>query len=628
MMNWSLRVGAIVLCVSLSGSLCAQTPAPKQRKQSPAAVRTAADPLAETRRANAISLINSLADDARGFHDAQLRARVQARAADALWDIDKERAKTLFRRAWDAAEAADREAQRREDAERERQMNEHGSFVMSGSPRVRPEVLRLAAKRDRALGEEFLKNLDEAKKQEADATQTPTPNADAPPATNEATAAETHRLRLARELLETGDAERAKQFALPALNRVTVPALQFLSALRTSVPMDADSLYSNLLARAVSDPASDANTVSLLSSYLFTPGLFITVDHGGGWSSQSDRAPASSTEMPADVRTSFFNVAAQVLLRPLPPPDQDHTTSGRVGTYVIIARLLPLFEQYAADKAPLLRTQLAALTPDAPDNWRTGREAMLTEGLRSANEPARDAVQDALDRLPQAKNSDERDQIYVVAAFAAQRKNDLPRAHDLAEKISDADLRRQLRAYLDFVAVMRAADKKDANELLRLAADGELTHIQRVFAYTQAARILLKTDRARALDALDNAGKEAQRIDGTDPDRARAMLAVLTQTYEFDHTRVWEQLPELVKTANALDDFTGEDGRLIGQFRGKGFVSINSTTSDSFDLTGIFTQLAREDMNRAVEIARTFNGEAPRATATLAIARAVLDRKQ
>jgi hypothetical protein len=32
-------------------------------------------------------------------------------------------------------------------------------------------------------------------------------------------------------------------------------------------------------------------------------------------------------------------------------------------------------------------------------------------------------------------------------------------------------------------------------------------------------------------------------------------------------------------------------------------------------------------MNRAVELARTFNGEAPRATATLAVARAILTEK-
>ena len=44
-----------------------------------------------------------------------------------------------------------------------------------------------------------------------------------------------------------------------------------------------------------------------------------------------------------------------------------------------------------------------------------------------------------------------------------------------------------------------------------------------------------------------------------------------------------------------------------------------------FDLTGIFQTLARDDMNRAVALAQTFTNEAPRAVATLAIARAVLD---
>jgi hypothetical protein len=57
---------------------------------------------------------------------------------------------------------------------------------------------------------------------------------------------------------------------------------------------------------------------------------------------------------------------------------------------------------------------------------------------------------------------------------------------------------------------------------------------------------------------------------------------------------------------------------------------MRSTTNfpaPSFDLNGIFTALAREDMNRAVALAQTFTHESPRAVATLAIARAVLDDK-
>jgi len=46
------------------------------------------NPLADQRRTVAISLLTSLADESRSYQDQTLRARVQARAADALWDSD------------------------------------------------------------------------------------------------------------------------------------------------------------------------------------------------------------------------------------------------------------------------------------------------------------------------------------------------------------------------------------------------------------------------------------------------------------------------------------------------------------------------------------------------------------
>ncbi|HEX8072816.1 MAG TPA: hypothetical protein VF546_22915 [Pyrinomonadaceae bacterium] len=628
------RPAVLLFCLSLCAPLCAQTPTPtaaktKTKPPAPARAAAAADPLAETRRTTAIALVTSLADEARGFHDEALRARVQARAADALWDVERERARNLFRRAWDAAEVADRESERKEEEERQRQMSEKGAVVLSGSPRLRAEVLRLAAKRDRALGEELLAKLDETKKQQDETARAETAaNAGQPKPrrTNELTPVEAQRLDLARQLLASGDVERAKQFALPALERVTTQALKFLVALRAAAPTDADAVFRGLLLRAANDPEADANTISYFSSYLFSPSIFITAERGGGWGSESWTPPAAAAEVPADLRAAFFGVAAQVLLRPLPPPEQDQTTAGRGGTYFVIARLLPLFEQHAPERAPLLRTQLAALTPDAPEPWRTGRDPMLTEGLRPADEPARDMVQDALDRLPRVQTTDERDQIYVQAAFTAARKGDAARARSFADKIEDPDVRRQLRAHLDFETLRHASEKKDTDEMLRLAKDGDLTPLQRVYGYTDAARLLMQKDRVRALEALDDAGAVVRRMDGQDPDRARALLAVLSRTFELDRGRVWELLPELVKTVNALSDFSGEDGRIVSQFRGKGFGSVSSTTSDSFDLTDIFTQLARADMERAVELARSFNGESPRAVATLAVARAVLTK--
>ena len=61
----------------------------------------------QQRRATAMSMLQSLAVEARSYNDEPLRARVQAQIADVLWSYDKEAARTLFRRAWDIAEVLD-----------------------------------------------------------------------------------------------------------------------------------------------------------------------------------------------------------------------------------------------------------------------------------------------------------------------------------------------------------------------------------------------------------------------------------------------------------------------------------------------------------------------------------------
>src|SRR4051812_17938087 len=99
----SLPAFAITLSLVAAPSLIrAQTPSGKapQQKTTRAEKGPRPDPVASERRATAITLVTSLADEARGFRDEQLRARVQMRAADALWETDGDKARELFRRAW------------------------------------------------------------------------------------------------------------------------------------------------------------------------------------------------------------------------------------------------------------------------------------------------------------------------------------------------------------------------------------------------------------------------------------------------------------------------------------------------------------------------------------------------
>ena len=593
----------------------ATKPAPGSKAKPTAA---AAKAKIEQQRSLALSLLVSLANDARSFKDQKLRARTMARVADGIWNVDPDQGRSLFLRAWDAAEVADQDAAREMKEERQRQQTSGRGVMLVRQPDLRSEVLRLAAKRDRELGEELLEKLKLAKTQEVSDTPAQRPDGlETPEAIGQ-------RLSLARQLLEV-DVARALQFADPALATVTMQGLNFLSFLREKDPVAADQRYGRMLALAGTDPQADANTVSLLSAYVFTPHLFVTFDRGGGanTSQMGRETPPAST---AELRAAFFRVATQILMRPLAPPDQDRTSTGIEGKYLMITRLLPLFEKYATPQAvELMRGQLAGLSGSVREETRKRDDDMLRRGIRD-EEPAADNEQSLLDRIDRAKTSEERDQLYVELILRVLGRGDL-RARDFTDKIEDSDLRKQVKPFVDLSLMIYLIDKKKSDDALKLSANAELTHFQRVWALTQVARQLAETDRDRALGLLGDALEEARRIGTSDADRARSLIGVANALFSLDRTRAWELVGEAASAANSSGGFSGEDSRLTLQLRTRGINSMRTNSTENFDLPAIFRSLTKDDYHRAVGLARTFEADSPRATALISIAQEVLADK-
>ena len=356
----------------------AQTPPQRQPVPASDAARKAeakaeADRVAKQRRAQARSLLLSLASDARSFHDQTLRARTLARIADALWDTDLERGRELFRKAWEAAGSADQETarKRQEDIQRQRART-GGGYAIPSYPNVRGELLRLAARRDRELGEEFLQSLKADQQQDVNG--------------------EDQRLSLARELLVTGDPERALQFAGSELATINVFTVDFLSWLREKNAVAADERYATMLDTAARNVLSDANTVSLLSSYLFTPHVYVSF-HGGGMSySMMGSGPPPANVAP-ELRLAFFQTAQAILLRTEPESPQDQQTAGIDDKYLVMKRLMPLFEQYAPrEMTDAMRARFEALGAMVRDSVRRRnpdptQEVLQRVRARIANKP-------------------------------------------------------------------------------------------------------------------------------------------------------------------------------------------------------------------------------------------------
>lgn len=590
-------------------------PAEPKSAEPKSAALTEEERKARTRRAAARSLLIALSADARNFNDQTLRARSLARIADALWAVDAEQGRLLFRKAWEAAEGADLESERKQELERQKNKNADGPMRQPIS--LRREVLRLVARRDRALGEEFLEKL-KAQKQEAANNAKQNPGR-----LNEALS---QRLSVARELLQVGELSRALQFADPALTVVGTQSINFLSFLREKDAASADQRYAALLALAARDPQSDANTVSMLSSYIFTPYMIVIFTNNGVNTSQSNDKITPANVSP-ELRNAFFQAAASILLRPQPAPGQDQTTADSQSKYMVLKRLLPLYEQSApAELTESVRAHFNALNSTASDDLRKRDDEWVDRGVRE-EKPAEEREQSLLNQIERAKTSAERDELYAQLAFFLAERNDM-RARDFVGKVEDSEIRKSLQAYIDPSLASKAVQKKLTDQALELVQKGDLTHLQKVWVLTQTAKNLMPNDKDKAMELVDAAGTEARRIDVSDPARPQALIAVANALKVVDVPRVWDATFDAVKAANSSEGFTGEDGEIVLTVRTKQSGGMNTSDVPEFDLEGIFRDLANFDYERAVELARGFQSEGPRAVATIAIARSVLEPKK
>jgi hypothetical protein len=619
---------ALGLIISVTG-VNAHSPDTKQAsstqtatKPKPTSTDAGLEQLKE-RSARARSLLISLSSDARTFQDQTTSARSLARIADVLWQVDSEQARLLFRKAWEAAEVADQESQTKLQAEIEKQKTRTGGgFAINLPPNVRREVLRLAARHDRAISEEFLEKLKTKKVEATNSTGTRSnPWSDRP---DEALS---QRLGAADDLLKTGDTERALQFAAPALTVVSSPGIDFLSDLRAKNPSEADTAYAALLSSSANNSNSDANTVSLLSSYILTPHFYITFTGSAAQTSQMSPTITPATVTP-ELRAMFFQSAATILLRPLPTPGQtDQSSAGLDGKYLVIKRLLPFFEQYAApEMVEALRGHLNALNALISDTARRREDQSLNRGIKPET-PAAEREQALLDQIDRAKTSAERDSLYLQLAFMTSSKGEI-RARDFVSKVEHSETRTQAQAFIDSSLATIFVEKTLPDRALELVQKGDLTHVHKAWVLTECAKIVGPTDREKAVQLIDQASDEARRLAPSDPALPRALIAVANALNATDPARVWDATFDAVKAANSAEGFTGEDGQIVIRFQSRGQASIRNKNIPNFDLDGIFRDLAIQDYDRAVELARGFQSEGPRAVATIAIARAILFPKK
>jgi hypothetical protein len=201
------------------------------------------------------------------------------------------------------------------------------------------------------------------------------------------------------------------------------------------------------------------------------------------------------------------------------------------------------------------------------------------------------------------------------------------------------------RAANSFIAVNQIADisrayadekEDDYEEIVSFLKSVDVPPLAAAWGYAQAAQIAVRgKDPQRVAELLAEAEHYAERTPPGTSERIAAYGVIAKHAARINQQRAWELLTQLVKTANASDDYAGDEVSI--EIRADENSATAATAEETaatpftlktelFRLDNIFATMAHLDFERALSNARALEG-VPRVFAQLAIARAGLEKK-
>jgi hypothetical protein len=606
---FAYRFGAFLTIILVCVTHCHAQPDRSERAGSPKqSSKKERDDEAKLKLNEAVSRLSALGSEAQTFEPA-LRFHVQTQVASLLWNVDTIFARDLFLKALEAAESADRELG-------EKELDSDAKSSLANYPHdARREVISAAWQKDPVFGEELLARMIKSDNE----AQADNENSSFTAQGKKLSRAELERINVATQLLENGDTAQAARIAGDTLNRVVIPSLRFLSELREQNATAADELYVSLLRRLVTDPAADANTVSLLSSYIFSPYVYVTIRSNGSPVIVHNTGPTRPVEVSASIRSLFLNSAAQVLLRPSSDPAAQRIS------YMIATRLLPLFEQFNPNLATQIRSKLNEISPVIPSNFKTPDVVNnVRKGL--INSDGSESLQEMLDQASHLPEGNSRNRVYIRAAISAAESGD-NNATKIVHEINNSELRDQVRAYVFMLLAKHALERKDKQKALEFARSDALSPIERVWIYTHAVDVI-KTRRAvDVFDEMMEAVPLARRIDASDRNQPRALIGIALQLMRFNSQLAKPYLVEALQAANKADSFDSEDTTLEIRLETPVGDWGNFLDAPDFSLKNLFRELTKADFFQAVDMIDNLKSKEARSVATLAVTETVLSKK-
>jgi hypothetical protein len=409
----------------------------------------------------------------------------------------------------------------------------------------------------------------------------------------------------------------------------------FVIRLRERDSPAADAMLAQLIGFTGNNPASDANSVLLLSAPIFSPTLLVVSDAQGSllFRTVAPRTAqrAGQAPIPPGLRNSFYEVSTSILIRKSQQlPAASDSRSG-VPYYFAIDRLLPFVEAEAPQFASLLKDRRDSLAAGIDSGNRTSLSAQASVQSLSPDKNG-DPLRSQNEALSHAGDTASRDRIALGIVIAAVRHRIWDRARRAASEISDTALQ---RGALGLIAVSEIADitrayeddkENDYESVLNYLGKTNAPPFAIAWGYAQAAPIAAKkSGPGRAAELVDEGSRIAAQETAGSRQRLAAYAVLATAASRYNKPRSWELVREVVRTANSIEDLRGDE-EVIDLSDGPGGdaekLSINAS---AFRLDAVFAKMTVLDFDEAVVQARALERPVPRLLALTAIARSGIE---
>ncbi len=552
-------------------------------------------------RENAIETIRQQVDLAKTFDNNVRRIAVLIRAADLLWPLQLDKARTIFGEAFDMAVQHEKEKS-------EQSKGVQPPRLLMEAPDQRFVVIRTVAKRDSALAKKLMAQIVKADLP----TQIERPASDS---TNDVLIAQ--RLLTSATQMLSVDSAAAMEFARTSLRYPASHVLtRFLYVLASVNQRAADSFYEQALGVYGNRPMRE---FLYLATYPFA---FRSSGDTPVFGFYNDVVPDNfkpNSSLQRRFVQTLLRRSHQALEVPLDQGDNFNDFPGLAHIAQVLLRIEPEVNTSLPDMLPeLIQTReklLVSLPLETQGTLRTPDNNASPAPAPSKN------FEEQIEQAEKLSNVDKRYQFIVTAILSVSKKEAPEVVLRAIDKIDDAQVRDVLKDWLHFNRALDAIKDKRMEVAETLTSKIGMLE-PRAYLRTQIAKQLLNTTetQSHARELLEQAIAEVSKT----PNTVAAIQTLFNASNLYLKTDLNRSISvlitaiEIINQIDALDFQTG-DQTIVKEIRGRGFRRLVRFYVPGLDPESALRELAKVEFDVALSQATALTDKSQRAMATLSV---------